>query len=506
MAEEINEPEDMFQSWDGKPIYAKKAERDVNGNSLELTIVDDVVTAIGGKSVGGGGEPVDAYTKAECDSQFMANKKLTGTSTIAGREYKTITIGNQVWLAENLDMKFDGLDVGSTEPPSIEELRANYYNNDEETYGAEGNKYGLLYNYPAVKYINDNRSTLIPGWHVPTEEEFFTLFRYIGETFNVGTTTTRAETAGLKLKSSSGWLQTPDGESGNGIDAFGMSVVPSGLNTGAFTNIGSVGNLWTITITFTPNIPNAQGVHFPTDEYAVIYPWYFGNEFGVRLVKDSDNSDDLWRKYDNKEFDAKHSDVAELAKKDINGNSLELTISGDTVTAIGGKSVGGGGSDIPTEGEVGQVLTKTQDGFGWEDAPVPDPELPSGGSPGQVLTKTQNGVAWSDPESASLPVATESDSVLYTAEPNGEASWVQMEKTVYGSIMTDEEGTPILDEEGKTIQDEDTATLWTGFNGTGFGAERAVGDENGNNIVATYATKADVETALGDIETLLAAL
>jgi hypothetical protein len=81
-----------------------------------------------------------------------------------------------------------------------------------------------------------------------------------------------------------------------------------------------------------------------------------------------------------------------------------------------------------------------------------------------------------------------------------------MEKTVYGSIMTDEEGTPILDEDGKTIQDEDTATLWTGFNGKGFGAERAVGDENGNNIVATYATKADVETALGDIETLLAAI
>jgi hypothetical protein len=226
---------------------------------------------------------------------------------------------------------------------------------------------------------------------------------------------------------------------------------------------------------------------------------------------------------------------AKKAEFDKNGNSLELTIEGDTVTAIGGKSVGGGGSDIPDVGEAGQVLTKTQDGYdwedapvpdpelpddgtpgqvltktqdgvAWEDAPVPDPELPDDGTPGQVLTKTQDGVAWSDPESASLPVATESDSVLYTAEPNGEASWVQMEKTVYGSIMTDEEGTPILDEEGKTIQDEDTATLWTGFNGKGFGAERAVNDENGNNIVATYATKADVETALGDIETLLAAI
>lgn len=220
------------------------------------------------------------------------------------------------------------------------------------------------------------------------------------------------------------------------------------------------------------------------------------------MAEEINEPEDMFQSWDGKPIYAKK------AERDVNGNSLELTIVDNVVTAIGGKSVGGGGggSDIPSEGKVGQVLTKTQDGFDWEDAPVPDPELPSGGTEGQVLTKTLNGVAWSDPESASLPVATESDSVLYTAEPNGEASWVQMEKTVYGSIMTDEEGTPILDEEGKTIQDEDTATLWTGFNGNGFGAERAVGDEHGNNIVTTYATKADVETALGDIETLLAAI
>ncbi len=59
MAEEINEPEDMFQSWDGKPIYAKKAERDVNGNPLALTIENEKVTAIGGVSIGGSTELTD---------------------------------------------------------------------------------------------------------------------------------------------------------------------------------------------------------------------------------------------------------------------------------------------------------------------------------------------------------------------------------------------------------------------------------------------------------------
>ena len=59
MAEEINAPEEMFQSWDGKPIYAKKAERDVNGNPLALTIENEKVTAIGGVSIGGGSELTD---------------------------------------------------------------------------------------------------------------------------------------------------------------------------------------------------------------------------------------------------------------------------------------------------------------------------------------------------------------------------------------------------------------------------------------------------------------
>ena len=45
MAEENEnaQAESMFQSWDGKPIYAKKAELDKNGNSLELTIEGDTV-------------------------------------------------------------------------------------------------------------------------------------------------------------------------------------------------------------------------------------------------------------------------------------------------------------------------------------------------------------------------------------------------------------------------------------------------------------------------------
>ena len=56
------------------------------------------------------------------------------------------------------------------------------------------------------------------------------------------------------------------------------------------------------------------------------------------------------------------------------------------------------------------------------------------------------------------------------------------------------------------------ADLWDNYDGRGFAAEyskysvRASKDENGNNIKATYATKEDLNAALGDIESRLAAL
>ena len=74
------------------------------------------------------------------------------TVNIGGRDYPYVQIGNQLWLAENLDWKFDGCTIGTNSLSTIEML-GNYYNNDENTYGVNGNKYGLLYNYPSFMAI-----------------------------------------------------------------------------------------------------------------------------------------------------------------------------------------------------------------------------------------------------------------------------------------------------------------------------------------------------------------
>ncbi len=74
-------------------------------------------------------------------------------------------------------------------------------------------------------------------------------------------------------------------------------------------------------------------------------------------------------------------------------------------------------AEVPDDGTDGQVLTKTADGFAWQDAPE---ELPEGGTDGQILTKTANGSEWKDAPKE-LPSGGSSGQIL-TRTANG-AEW-----------------------------------------------------------------------------------
>lgn len=64
---------------------------------------------------------------------------------------------------------------------------------------------------------------------------------------------------------------------------------------------------------------------------------------------------------------------------------------------------------LPAGGQTGQVLTKTESGEAWQDAPD---GLPAGGETGQVLTKTAEGSAWEDAPSG-LPDGGVEGQMLY---------------------------------------------------------------------------------------------
>ena len=195
------------------------------------------------------------------------------TATIGGRTYRTVTIAGVTWLAENLDLKFDGCDIGPEETPSTPS--AWYYNNDEATYGIDGTrKCGLIYNWHAVKHLNDNRSTLCPGWHVPSYDEWQVLANAVGGELTAGTR--------LKALDNSATSGFPSGW--GGTDDYGFGVLPAGGYGGSFSSLGSNAFYWTSTL----------------KDYESAYRWRFSTSsqidnsnvelfygLSLRLVKDA---------------------------------------------------------------------------------------------------------------------------------------------------------------------------------------------------------------------------
>lgn len=160
----------------------------------------------------------------------------------AGNIYKTIEIGSQTWMAENLKTtKYnDNKDIpnvtGNSAWSNLTTPAYNWYDNDEAK-----NKplYGALYNWFTV-----NTGKLCPtGWHVPTDTEFKTLETYLGMSVaQADGISWRGTDQGTQLKNSSGWKA---GENGTNISGF--SALPGGYRfqqDGAFNNKGELSYWW----------------------------------------------------------------------------------------------------------------------------------------------------------------------------------------------------------------------------------------------------------------------
>lgn len=100
-----------------------------------------------------------------------------------GNTYKTVYIGSQQWMAENL--KVSKYSDGTTIPNITDNTQWEnnttgawcYYDNDEKY----NTKYGKLYNwYTVTPTINGNKNVCPTGWHVPTDAEWTVLSDYLG--------------------------------------------------------------------------------------------------------------------------------------------------------------------------------------------------------------------------------------------------------------------------------------------------------------------------------------
>jgi uncharacterized protein (TIGR02145 family) len=180
-------------------------------------------------------------------------------------------------MAENLDYKFEvngsQIPIGQSGTPSTP--AAWYYDNNETDYGIDGTyKCGLLYNWYAAKYLDDNKDTLLPnGWHVPTASEWNALATAVGG----------ASTAGTKLKALNGSAGNDWPTGWNGTDDYGFAVLPAGSYNGSFRSVGSSSHLWTTAES--GSYAYTQGFDTGATMNQFTKYEYFGSS--VRLVKDA---------------------------------------------------------------------------------------------------------------------------------------------------------------------------------------------------------------------------
>ena len=158
----------------------------------------------------------------------------SGATDFDGNTYKSVIIGDQEWMAENLrTTKYtDGTSIPNVtgyQWGNLDSAAWCYYDDDSKY----DSIYGKLYNWYAVE-----TGKLCPtGWHVSTSSEWNNLIDYLDENGHHG--------AKVKaLKSKSGWVDHY-GESGNGTDDFEFNALPGGCRyLYGFRDIGEDGDWW----------------------------------------------------------------------------------------------------------------------------------------------------------------------------------------------------------------------------------------------------------------------
>jgi len=197
-------------------------------------------------------------------------------SDIDGNVYKTVKIGDQVWMTENLRVTHysDGSEIPNvTEGHTWANLTSGAwcdYNNDATL----GKVYGHLYNWFTV----DTKKLAPQGWHVPSYEEFITLNNFVVQ-----------PTGGGKLREA-GTAHWPSPNT-DATNETRFTALPNGVRSsdehnggvGNFSYLNEAATFWTSTIITEPVFGMLNNFYPEAITFGGNYRQY-GN--GIRLIKD----------------------------------------------------------------------------------------------------------------------------------------------------------------------------------------------------------------------------
>ena len=206
------------------------------------------------------------------------------------KTYKTVKIGDQWWMAENLGYLTKVSPSSEPEfifPQSSEEVSTEqfYYVYDYQGTNISKAKatdiyiaFGVLYNFEAAK------TACMAGWHLPSDEEWKALEKYLGmNSSELGRYKSNRNNVrnsgyvGKKLKSISGWI-----DDGNGNNSSGFNALPGGTRLyygEGFDRYGQDAIFW------------SSSINESRKAWSPFSPWY-------RMIYDI--SDGVWRGHTNR--------------------------------------------------------------------------------------------------------------------------------------------------------------------------------------------------------------
>jgi uncharacterized protein (TIGR02145 family) len=226
-------------------LHAGSVSLDVSATGDTLFVGDGSFVVVPGISEANdnGGGTTTGTTLHTCGTANVHNPDLTyGTMTDQqGNVYKTIVIGTQEWMAENLNTSIyrngdeipTGLSNFEWENTLNTQQGAWAHHNDDASYACP---YGKLYNWYACV---DARQLCPVGWHVPTDAEWTVLTLYLGGDIVAGG---KMKTTGT-IEFATGLWYLPNCEANN---SSGFSGAPGGFRNydGVFSDFGGSGFWW----------------------------------------------------------------------------------------------------------------------------------------------------------------------------------------------------------------------------------------------------------------------
>ena len=236
-----------------------------------------------------GNGPIMLPTFCKTDSSDVCEYG-TLTDERDGKTYKTVKIGDQWWMAENLNYAYL--------QPTSELDSSSFCYNDSPEYCA---KYGRLYLWSAAMdsvgqfstsgldcglggscSVRFARGVCPEGWHLPNRDEWFTLSNVVRDAAS-------GKIAGKKLKSMDGWK---DGN--NGLDSYGFSGLPAGSWTysdRSSSNEGVYTRYWTSSV-YDRFSAYSVGLVDGKDDLDESYAYMSHSGLSVRCIMDGSSGGD----------------------------------------------------------------------------------------------------------------------------------------------------------------------------------------------------------------------